>query len=362
MAVTNHERVGKGLELLRAGLGPFVERELKQAVQAVQAGNLSGHRRKEIADDPMFRRPSSEWDVAVVLRLIWDNWHDAFSGTLGRSDRSLVSELRDHRNQWAHQEPFSSDDAYRALDSVQRLLTSISAPQVREIDAHKQELLRVRFQEQVRGERRRTGRTVAAAGTVPGLKAWRDVVTPHQDVASGRYQQAEFAADLWQVFLGEGTDEYRDPAGVLSPHLSDRQPAANAGRRRAAAYRTRRRPRGATADQLRRRQDPLDAGAVPPVLRRAADQSGRHRRGAEERGHGSAACRAPRRAGRKPHLAGQPGHQAGRHRGAHPVGRAGVAARRTGSVRARGCRRRACHQSPGTVCASCSSSPGRAWY
>ena len=54
MAVTNHERVGKGLELLRAGLGPFVERELKQAVQA---GNLSGYRRKEIADDPMFLRP-----------------------------------------------------------------------------------------------------------------------------------------------------------------------------------------------------------------------------------------------------------------------------------------------------------------
>jgi predicted AAA+ superfamily ATPase len=31
-------------------------------------------------------------------------------------------------------------------------------------------------------------------------------------VASGRYQQAEFAADLWQVHLGEGTDEYRKPA------------------------------------------------------------------------------------------------------------------------------------------------------
>ena len=44
------------------------------------------------------------------------------------------------------------------------------------------------------------------------LKPWREVVTPHKDVASGRYQQAEFAADLWQVHLGEGTDEYRDPA------------------------------------------------------------------------------------------------------------------------------------------------------
>lgn len=208
MAVTNHERVGKGLELLRTGLGPFVERELKHAVRA---GNLAGYRRREIADDPMFRRRSTEWDVAVVLRLIWDNRNDAFSGTLGRSDRSLVSELRDHRNAWAHQEPFSSDDAYRALDSVQRLLASISAPQVREIDAHKRELLRVRFQEQVRSERRRTVRAAGGAGAVAGLKAWREVVNPHQDVASGRYQQAEFAADLWQVFLGEGSDEYRDP-------------------------------------------------------------------------------------------------------------------------------------------------------
>ena len=208
MAVTNHERVGKGLELLRAGLGPFVERELKHAVRA---GSLAGYRRQEIADDPMFRRPSTGWDVAVLLRLTWDNWRDAFSRTLGRSDRSLVSELRDHRNRWAHQEPFSTDDAYRALDSVQRLLTSISAPQVGAVDALKQELLRVRFQEQARGARRRTVRGAGAAGAVAGLKAWRDVVTPHQDVASGRYQQAEFAADLWQVFLGEGTDEYRDP-------------------------------------------------------------------------------------------------------------------------------------------------------
>ncbi|MFN3730226.1 MAG: ATP-binding protein, partial [Fimbriimonadaceae bacterium] len=33
----------------------------------------------------------------------------------------------------------------------------------------------------------------------------------HPDVDGGRYQQAEFAADLWQVHLGQGGDEYRDP-------------------------------------------------------------------------------------------------------------------------------------------------------
>ena len=33
MAITNHERVGKALDLLKAGLAPFIERELKRAIQ-----------------------------------------------------------------------------------------------------------------------------------------------------------------------------------------------------------------------------------------------------------------------------------------------------------------------------------------
>jgi hypothetical protein len=30
-------------------------------------------------------------------------------------EQSLINELRDHRNKWAHQQTFSGDDAYRAL-------------------------------------------------------------------------------------------------------------------------------------------------------------------------------------------------------------------------------------------------------
>jgi predicted AAA+ superfamily ATPase len=51
---------------------------------------------------------------------------------------------------------------------------------------------------------------VSAAGLTP----WREVIMPHADVASGRYQQAEFAADLWQVAFGDGAAvarEYKDP-------------------------------------------------------------------------------------------------------------------------------------------------------
>ena len=35
MAITNQERIGKAMELLRAGLCPFVEREFKNEHQAV---------------------------------------------------------------------------------------------------------------------------------------------------------------------------------------------------------------------------------------------------------------------------------------------------------------------------------------
>ena len=209
MAITNYERVGKTLDLLREGLKPFVVRELeakhgKYWVTAVTNGWPNDLDWGEGGDEPNL-------DAAVLLRMMWEQWNAVFSRTLGFTERSIVSELRETRNKWAHQNTFSSDDAYRALDSAARLLTAISAPQADEIEKMKMELLRLRFDEQVRGEKRKSAGTAIESQATAGLKPWREVVTPHRDVASGRYQQAEFAADLWQVHLGEGTDEYRDP-------------------------------------------------------------------------------------------------------------------------------------------------------
>jgi len=208
MAVTNHERVGKALELLRAGLGPFVEREFKSRYGPQAAAEAA----RLVSDDRLnARKPIREWDVALLLKLMWDAWNEVFRSTLGYAERSLVSELRDWRNKWAHQEPFSSDDADRALDSAERLLTAVSAAQANEVRKLKVELRRLVNDELVRAEKRRLGGSLIEAAASAALKPWREVVSPHPDVASGRYQQAEFAADLWQVHVGEGTDEYRDP-------------------------------------------------------------------------------------------------------------------------------------------------------
>jgi predicted AAA+ superfamily ATPase len=75
----------------------------------------------------------------------------------------------------------------------------------------KMELRREIFDQQLRNEKKRVGGSLIEAAATGTLKPWREVVTPHADVASGRYQQAEFAADLWQVHLREGSDEYRKP-------------------------------------------------------------------------------------------------------------------------------------------------------
>ncbi len=196
------------MDLLKEGLAPFIEREFV----SVYKQKALDEAKSFVADDRLnTNRPLKEWDAAPMLRVMWEAWNAVFKKTLGQGERSLVSELREVRKKWAHQEPFSGDDADRALDSTERLLTAISAPQAESVRKLKMELRRLIVDEQVRSERRKSAGTTIESQTTGTLKPWREVITPHKDVASGHYQQAEFAADLWQVHLGEGTDEYRKP-------------------------------------------------------------------------------------------------------------------------------------------------------
>ncbi len=208
MAATNHERVGQALGLLSRGLAPFVARECQSkygerwlaAVTRMDPG--SAQSAKKI----------SPTDAQFLLKVIWDEWQSVFRTTLGQSERTYVSELRDVRNRWAHQDAFSGDDAYRSLDSIHRLLLAVSAAdEAVEVDRMRQDLLRARFAEQARSTQRRVAVAPVEGRPAGGLTPWREVVTPHPDVASGRYQHAEFAADLHQVWRDEAADEYGKP-------------------------------------------------------------------------------------------------------------------------------------------------------
>ncbi|MGH2602702.1 MAG: Swt1 family HEPN domain-containing protein, partial [Dehalococcoidia bacterium] len=200
MAVTNHERVGRAVDLLRRGLAPFVERECKAKYGDRWVQLVARHER-------MNRN-----DAQFLLAVMADEWRNVFDRVLGRSERNFVSELIEARNAWAHQATFSTEDAYRVLDTVHRLLTSVSAAdEAVEVDKIRQDLLRTRFAEQARQTQRRVAVAPVEGQPAAGLKPWREVITPHADVASGRYQQAEFAADLHQVWRDEAADEYGKP-------------------------------------------------------------------------------------------------------------------------------------------------------
>ena len=198
MAMSNRERVGRGLEILAAGLGPFVDERMTAAAPAnrdwvgmLQARDAAKHGRE---------KQYSKSDPQFLLQVITEEWR-AFRDHLSRAEQSFASELRDTRNRWAHGDAFSADDTYRALDTMERLLTAVDATD------QATEVRRLRLEAQRSVLEAETRRTVRSAAGVEGLglKPWREVIRPHADVASGNFSASEFAADLYFVSHGEGS-------------------------------------------------------------------------------------------------------------------------------------------------------------
>jgi predicted AAA+ superfamily ATPase len=203
MAKSNREKIGQAIILFKSGIKPFVERELQS--------HFGADWQKQAAESLRFD-PGDDWDTWAYLAVMWEHWNAVFRNTLGPVERSIVQELRDVRNKWAHEKTFSSDDTYRAMDSMERLLQAIAAGEVAmAINQQKMEVMRLKLAEQTRHDAKRRAAGATEGNPASGLSPWRDIIEPHVDVASGNYQQAEFAADLHQVYTNRATAEYGDP-------------------------------------------------------------------------------------------------------------------------------------------------------
>ncbi|MGH2506258.1 MAG: DUF499 domain-containing protein, partial [Ktedonobacteraceae bacterium] len=207
MAQTNRDRVDKALEILGKGLKPFIEREMQTAHgehwQQIAARGLQNFQIDSLRDGNLD-------DPQVFLAILWEQWHDVFKKTLGLNERNWVGELRVTRNDWAHMKSFSSDEAERALDTAQLLLTAVSAPnEAADVRKMKLDLQRLRDDQQVRNEWRKL--KPVEGQPAQGLRAWREVMAPQSDVQNSSYQLAEFAADLGAVHREESTPEYQQP-------------------------------------------------------------------------------------------------------------------------------------------------------
>jgi hypothetical protein len=124
-ALSNRDRVGRGLEFLASGLGPFVHARMAAAspvgqdwAEVLAAGDRSRYGGTEPRD--------TQSDSRFLLRVMTENW-GSFKGRLSPVERGFAAELRDTGNKWAHGQAFSAEDTYRALDTMERLLTAIGA-------------------------------------------------------------------------------------------------------------------------------------------------------------------------------------------------------------------------------------------
>lgn len=213
MAQSNRDRVGKAMELL----GPALDTFLSKVFAADLTANTDWTAFLALKDsrDGM-KKAYNRLDPQNSLRMLTANvpssirrgWYP-FDEHLSRVEKSWAEEIKDVRNKWAHNEPFTFDDCTRALDTTERFLKAINAPDAAE------EVRRSRIDLMRLGTEREDSKVVKSAATAdisaPGLQPWRTVLTPHKDVASGNFHAAQFAADLGMVARGESDAEYNDP-------------------------------------------------------------------------------------------------------------------------------------------------------
>ncbi len=215
MAKKNNDQIGSGLELLRKALEPYIKRQLVSIYKENWWSlGIEPHLGRMTELKPRLAKAKDDdarlsmLDIAAIFTIIDRVWMDAFQADLGKAGRSYVNELSDVRNRWAHQDVFSLPDTHRAFDTMTRLLEMVAAPeriQTAEI-AHK---IMAEINDQSKASQPALMQT--ASGASASLKPWREIATPHQDVASGKFQQAEFAADLFQVLTDRASEEYKNP-------------------------------------------------------------------------------------------------------------------------------------------------------
>ncbi len=146
-----HERTGRALELLAKGLSPYFCAEMQAAFRDDWIDVARASFRQDRTGSILTRLSPEEWDSQALLTVMWDQWNAVFRNRLGLFERSLVSELREFRNRWAHQSMLADDDSYRVADSVQRLLGAIEGDQtiLIELEALKVDIMRDRLKQLV---------------------------------------------------------------------------------------------------------------------------------------------------------------------------------------------------------------------
>ena len=298
MALTNRDRIGKMFELLAPALDDFIatRRRPRGLAEGASWTDARGDEGQEEGDRGQGVRARSTRRCSCGCSPRTSRTTSSRAGTRSTTRSASVGQAT--RGSCARPattgrttSPSATTTPTAAWTPPSGCSTAIGAPTVAdEVKAIRLGLRRLTADK----DDRKVLKSAAVTPESAGLRPWREVLPPHDDVATGNFQAAEFAADLYKVAATRGRRQGLRRAGrVLRAHLPHRGPARPHRPRGAAPGRRRERLAGhQPADELRRRQDALDARAVAPGVGHAARRLPAGRPGA-------ARARRLRRAGRK---------------------------------------------------------------
>ena len=214
----NLSEIGNALNItLRPLLAGFVANKLikrfgnKNWWQDGVISPLYDYQKRDLPQSGTYAELTDAMDIQLCLLLIEIHWTQIFSSELTTDYFNYVKELKTIRNTWAHK-PNAFDDelTLRAFDTMARISKIFDEETTKKL-------------REMRDEKFKSAEKPAVKILAEIKKnSWRNLIMPNDDVASGRYKQAEFAADLGQVVRGEGSNEYKNPTEFFArTYLTD---------------------------------------------------------------------------------------------------------------------------------------------
>ena len=202
---SNRELLEHGFDILRGVMAEYIAEKLMGAYGAdwwSEAVLTKVPHSEELPKSGTRDQLLIRLDIRRLFSLFKTYWHDLFSSMLVFDCRDKASSLWTICNKLKHigGEDFEYYETIHSLYMMKELCAAIdqkSADKISELMTNLKD---------------RDIQAMNANIINNNLQSWRSVITPHPDVSAGRYNNAEFAADLSQVADGSGSIEYLDPA------------------------------------------------------------------------------------------------------------------------------------------------------
>ena len=204
---------------LRQAPGKRVEDAIKQALKDNQANQFEQNLRNG-------RSVEESIDINDFPELVRVHWRDVFSNRFpgDRVMQNRLYEIKSIRDEASHPEASDIDEEktrahiYMVADVLGKIGRTGEKEEVEKI---REELFVGPQQEaNLQPEQPEATQGVFDEISTPkthGLRPWREVIRPNEDVTEGRFRQAEFAASLQRVYDGRARDnEYGNPVSFFN--------------------------------------------------------------------------------------------------------------------------------------------------